>query len=169
MRRLILAVLGLVFLVVGVVALVFLGSSQPATTELTEEQEAEVVQALADRWAGFKEAVENEDYEGWAAYWTHDAWVLQPGSDLRGDDLFDFVRELFASGIDFSVFDEEPLGTFIHGEVAYQMGQVDEVLQSPDAEPWEVHEYYFARWVKDDGVWRIHRMLAAPRDAPPEG
>jgi ketosteroid isomerase-like protein len=156
-------------LVPAVLSLAFLAACQPATTELTEEQKAEVVQALAESWAGFKEAVENEDYEGWAAYWTEDAWVLEPGMDLRGDDLFDFVREMFASGADFTVFDAEPLETFVHGDVAYQIGQYDEAFQVPGAEPGEVHNYNFTRWVKEDGVWKIDRLLAGPREALPEG
>ena len=155
--------------VLAAFALTVLAACQPATTELTEEQKAEAVQALADSWAGFKEAVENEDYDGWAAYWTQDAWVLEPGQDLRGDALFDAVREMFASGIDISIFDEEPFETFVHGDVAYQIGQFDEAFQLPGAEPEEVHNYNFIRWVKEDGVWKIDRFLAGPRDAPPEG
>ena len=44
----------------------------------------EVEQAIADQWAGFKVALLNGDAEGWASFWTPDAWLMEPGMDKRG-------------------------------------------------------------------------------------
>lgn len=112
----------------------------------------------------------NEDYEGWASYWTPDARVLQPGMDLSGSDLLDFGRDFFASGAQIFTLDVQSFEIFVHGEVAYQIGQLDETFQMPGEEPAEAHDYVFTKWEKQtDGAWRISRYLAGPRDAPPEG
>ncbi|MEK0326592.1 MAG: hypothetical protein QQN63_12915, partial [Nitrosopumilus sp.] len=66
-----------------------------APAEMTDAERTQIEAEITDQWAGFKDAVLNEDYEGWASYWTPDARVLQPGMDLSGSDLFDFGRDFF--------------------------------------------------------------------------
>ncbi len=155
--------------------LVLLAACQPASPpEMTDAEraqiEAEVEQAIANRWAGFTEAVLAVDYDGWASYWTPDARVLQPGMNLSGTAFFDYVRDLFAEGVQYLAFDVESLDIFVHGDAAYQIGQLDESAILAGGEPAEWHDYVFVRWVKqEDGEWRISYLMAGPRDAPPEG
>ena len=143
----------------------------PEMTDAEQAQiEAQAKQAIADQWAGFTDAVLDHDYQGWAAYWTPDARVLQPGMDLGGTALFDFVRDFFDSGVQILTLDVQSFETFVHGDVAYQIGQLDETLQMPGGDSAEAHDYIFTRWERQsDGVWRISRFLGGPRDAPPEG
>ena len=89
--------------------------------------------------------------------------------NLRGNDLLDFVRDLFESGIQVVEWNVRPVETFVHGDVAYQMGEMDEALQMPDAETSRAEGYFFARWQRENGVWKIDRLVAGPREAPPEG
>jgi len=155
-------------------AVLLLSAACQGPAEMTDADqpqiEAEVEQAIAEQWVGFGDAVVNLNYEAWASFWTPDARVLQPGSDLNGSDLFDFARDFFASGAQIFTFDVQSFEIFVHGEVAYQIGQLDETFQMPGGDPVEEHDYIFARWKKQtDGVWRISRFVVGPRDAPPEG
>jgi ketosteroid isomerase-like protein len=156
-------------------ALILLGACQAAAPpEMTDAEraqiEAEAEQAIADQWDGFIEAVLAVDYDGWASYWTSDARVLQPGMDLSGSALFDYVRDFFDGGVQFLTFDVGSFEVFVHGDAAYQIGQIDESAVLPGGEPAEWHDYFFVRWVKqENGEWGISYLLAGPRDAPPEG
>jgi ketosteroid isomerase-like protein len=132
--------------------------------------EAEVAQAIADQWVGFRETIQAGDYDGWASYWTSDTRILQTGVDLSGTAWFDYVRDFFEGGVQFLTLDVESFDVFVHGDVAYQIGQMDETAELAGGDPAEWHEYLFVRWVRGtDGMWRISRFLSAPREAPPEG
>ena len=156
------------------VTVLILMTACQAPPEMTDADpgqiEDQAKQAIADQWAGFTDAVLDLDYEGWAAYWTQDARVLSPGMDLSGTALFEVVRGMFESGMQIHTIDVQSFETFVHGDVAYQIGQMDETLQTPGGDSDEAHDYIFTRWEQQsDGVWRISRFLGGPRDAPPEG
>ena len=168
------AVAAVVAAIVAVVALLFVATVPTAPPEMTEAElaqiEAEATQAIADQWDGFKNAIMNQDVEGWQSLWTSDPRVLEPGMDLSGSDLFAAGREFFESGGEVVAFDLESLEIFVHGDAAYQIAQYVEFFQAPDQEPVEVHANLFARWARQpDGVWKIDRFLAGPRNALPEG
>lgn len=146
----------------------------PPPAEMTDAEraqiEAEAKQAIVGRFAGFRDALLNGDAEGWVSFWTPDARLLEPGMDMTGDDLFDFIREFFGSGGEVFAFETESYEIFVHGDVAYQIGQYDESFQFPGTEAVEVHNHFFMKWDRQpDGEWKIDRFLAGPRDAPPEG
>lgn len=157
----------------GVLFFFYTAEKAPPPAEITEAEiaqiEAEATLAISDQWADFIVTLQNLDYDGWRSFWTSDARVLQPGSDLQGSALFDFATEMFSSGLQFSEFDVESFDVFIHGDVAYQIGKYDEVTQMPGEEPTEYHDHFFARWVTEGGVWKIDRFMGSPREAPPEG
>ena len=162
-----------VLLLLGV-GFFFYASRPVPSAEMAEAEiaqiEAEVVEAIAGQWAGFRETIQAGDYDAWADYWTSDTRMLQPGMDLTGTAWFDYVRDFFNGGVQFLTFDVESFDVFVHGDVAYQVGQYDETAELADGEPGEWHDYFFVRWEKGaDGIWRINRFLSAPRDAPPEG
>ena len=156
-------------------ALILLAACQPAPpSEMTDAEraqvEAEAKQAIADRWAAFENALMSRDAEEYRSFWTQDARILEPGMDMRGSDLHDFFREFWGSGGEVFTFSLESYEIFVHGDVAYQIGQYDESFQFPGEEPAEAHNYFFMRWEKQaDGVWQIDRLVAGPREAPPEG
>ena len=151
--------------------LLLVAACQTAPPEMTDAEiaqiEAEVTQAIADQWAGFRETIQAGDYDGWASYWTSETRILQPGMDLSGTAWFDYVRDSFEGGVQFLTFDVESFDVFVHGDIAYQIGQYDETAELAGGEPAEWHEYLFVRWVRGtDGMWRISRLLSAPREAP---
>ncbi len=152
-------------------ALVLLAACQPAAPpEMTDADKAEVEQAIADRWAAFESVILSKDVDEYMSYWTQDARILEPGMDLAGSDLHDFFREFWGSGGEVFSFGLESYEIFVHGDVAYQIGQYDESFQFPGEEPAEAHNYFFTRWERGaDGVWQIDRLVAGPREAPAEG
>lgn len=131
--------------------------------------DADAKQAIADRWAAFKEACESRDVEQWKSFWTRGMRILEPGMDMSGPEFMEFGRNFFESGGKVFSFDMESLEIFIHGDVAYQIGRYQESFQFPDQEPAEVDNHAFVRWEKEGGTWKISRLLAGPAEGPSEG
>jgi ketosteroid isomerase-like protein len=164
------AVLGL--LVVLGVAFFLYGSPAGPPAEMTEAEmaqaEAEAAQAISDRWAEYRDALMSGDVDEIMSYWTSDAHLYEPGMNLTAADLSDWLQAAFetTSVVDLEV---RRLDIFVHGDVAYEITEADEPLQveGQGLVPREV--YGFFRWEKEDGVWKMDRLVVGPRDAPPEG
>jgi ketosteroid isomerase-like protein len=165
---------GLAVLLVLGVAFFFYSSPAPPPAEMTEAEiaqiEADVGQAISARWAGFREGLLAGDIDGMMELWTQDVRLLEPGMDFNRADLLGFITDFVeGGGVGFD-FQQETFDLFLHGEVAYQIGQYDEEIQFGGQERIVVQNHFFVRWEKgEDGVWRISRFHAAPREAPPEG
>ena len=114
---------------------------------------AEAKRAIMDRWNAYMTRVAEMDKETWMSYWTQDAWLLEPGMNLKGSDISDFADALSDGGGQMFSLDLTSHEIFVHGNVAYQIGQYDEAFQFPGEERMEVQNYFFARWVNDDGTW----------------
>lgn len=128
--------------------------------------DAAVQQQIADRLVAFRSAILAGDAEPFLAFWTTDARALEPGVDRSGEDFRTYVRDFFATGKVLSI-DMQPFERFVHGDVAYEMGQYDETAQVQGQQPMTIKNYYFARWERgQDGQWRFDRLVAGPRDAP---
>lgn len=98
-------------------------------------------------------------------FFTTDARLLEAGVNVAGDEVGDFLREFFETGRALS-FDLEAYDRFVHGDVAYELGEYDETVEV-EGEEETVQNYYFLRWEKGaDGVWRFDRLVAGPREAP---
>ncbi|NNM04503.1 MAG: hypothetical protein HKO65_05320, partial [Gemmatimonadetes bacterium] len=141
--------------------------------EWAEEEaqiEAEVLQAITERLNAYEGFVASRDLEGWWSYWTEDVHVMEPGMDMAGEDFYNMGKDFFEAGGEvFSanwITDE----LFVHGDVAYLIGEIHEAFRYPGAEPAEAHNHIFVRWEKQpDGVWKMSRFVAGPIDAPPAG
>jgi ketosteroid isomerase-like protein len=162
-----------VLLAIGV--LFFYSSGPPsAPAEMSEAEiaqvEAEVAQTISDRWAAYHDVLVAGDIPGIQDYWTSDLRVLEPGMDFTKNDVENFFTDFFGSGGVGYGFQPETFDVFVHGDVAYHVGQYDEDVQFGGQERNVIQNYFFARWEKgEDGVWRISRFVAAPREAPPTG
>jgi len=142
--------------------------------EMTEAEiaqiEAEATQAITDRLSDMGRYNPIEHFDAWSDLFTPDVRVLGPGTDRSGNAWFESVRGLADTGVEFLNLDVEPFETFVHGDVAYQIGQWDQTMAIPSGETVENHVYFFARLERGtDGVWRLNRILSAPRAAPAEG
>jgi ketosteroid isomerase-like protein len=152
----------------------FLYRTPTAPPEMTEAEiaqiEAEAEDAIADRWTSFRTALMGSDADAFLSHWTEDMRFLEPGMNFGRDDYESLCQEVWGSGGAITAFEVGPSDTFVHGNAAYQVGQIRETLQFPGGEPEEFYNNFFARWEKGpDGVWRVDRFVAGPVDAPAEG
>jgi len=168
---------GLVALLAALLALGFMfffyasPTSEPA--EMTEADiaqiEAEAKQAITDQWARYGN-LESRTFEDWAALNAPDFWILEPGLDIRGDEVAQLGRDFFGSGAQVLSYDVESLEIFVHDDAAYQIGRYSEVLQNAEGVATDVHKNFFARWKKQpDGEWRLDRWLGGQVESPSEG
>ena len=128
--------------------------------------DAAVQQQIADRLAGLRAALLAGSVDSFLTFWTDDVRVLEPGVDRSGEAFRQYIREFLATGKVVSL-DIQPYDRFVHGDVAYETGQYDETAQIPGQSPMVFKNYYFSRWERgEDGLWRIDRFVAGPRDAP---
>jgi ketosteroid isomerase-like protein len=138
------------------------------TGKTAAEIEAEVRQNLTDRIEFYRDAVLRGDAQAAASFWTSDAWELGPGVSVKGDEQKAALVEAVGSGA-ITAFDIELLDLSVHGDVAYGIYQYSLTLQMEGQQPVTVANNSFSRWEKEDGVWKVSRMVAGPRDAPPGG
>lgn len=131
---------------------------------------AEVRQAIIDRWAAYKEATLSRNKAEAMSLWAPEARFLEPGMDLSGSDLYAFMEDFWENGGEVFEFNMETMEVFDHGDVAYEIAQYDETFKFPGGEPMTVHNYGFFRWEKQpEGDWKLHRVVAGPREGPGEG
>lgn len=137
-----------------------------ASQPVPAADDAAVQQEIADRLVAFQSAILAGDAEPFLGFWTSDARALEPGVDRSGEEFRQYVRDFFAGGKVTSI-DIQPYERFVHGDVAYEMGQYDETAQVQGQPPMTFKNYYFARWERgEDGQWRFDRLVAGPRAAP---
>ena len=170
MRRLALAVLSVAFLVAGVVALVFLGASQPATAELTEEQKAEIAAEV--------DSVMNEWWTVWSTALDYDrgmSFFLDEPETAWADDgqvyytatVIDETFRPFFAGLqrqDLTPIDSRTI--VLTSDVVYTIrhNTIVAVDTAGNAGP----EIRFAEtivWVKRNGEWKV---LLGHGSIPPE-
>ncbi len=136
------------------------GETPPAVDEAAVRQE------LTDRMRAHADLVMAGDVDAAMAYMTDDARLLEPGIDLSGAAIGEFLREFFSTGGSISMFEPEAYDYFVHGDVAYEIGEYDETYVV-GGEQQTVENYYFIRWEKGaDGEWRFDRIVTGPRAAP---
>ena len=130
-----------------------------------ETDTAMVGQELTDQMAAFREAILSGEADRSIGFFTTDAHILEAGVNVAGDEVGDFFREIFETSRILS-FDIEAYDQFVHGDVAYEVGEYDETVEV-EGEEETVQNYYFLRWEKGtDGAWRIDRVVTGPREAP---
>jgi ketosteroid isomerase-like protein len=97
-------------------------------------------------------------------YYTEDARLVGPGMDLDRPSLVEGMRGTFEAGIQVKV-NRRTLEVFVHGDVAYEIAQAEDVFLSPDgATAYISRNHMFIRWKRgEDGEWRFHRALLSPR------
>lgn len=144
-----------------------LAGCAPAETPPPEDEtdEQAVREELSARMDAYGEAALAGDANALVGFWTEDARLWEPGMDMDRSEIGAFLREFLQTGRVTS-FEIEPFDVFVHGDAAYDFGRYDEVLEI-EGETQEIRGYYAARWERGaDGVWRIDRLVAGPRDAP---
>jgi ketosteroid isomerase-like protein len=161
-----------VLLAIGVI---YFGTPSPTLPpEMTEAEiahsESEAKQAIEGRWDEYIDAVIRADIEELMSFWTQDMRILGPGLDLDWTGYETHLDEIHGAGVQYLTYVVKPFDIFVHGDVAYWIGQMDQSFQPPGGSPQEVHGYLSVRWERPPGgEWIIDRVVWGPRDAPPEG
>ena len=134
----------------------------------TSGSSAEAVEAeLAQRISDYLEVLtEHRDADLARDYYTEDARLVGPGMDLDRPSLVEGMRGTFEAGIQVQV-NRRTLEVFVHGDVAYEIAQAEDVFLNPDgATANSLRNNMFIRWKRgEDGEWRFHRALLSPIDA----
>jgi len=126
----------------------------------------EAKQAILDRWAAWESKASEMGYEMWSQFWTADGWLLRAGMNQRGADLHNLAREFFGPALqDYSIH-VDSFEIYVHGDVAYQIGQYDESWEMQGEARVEDRNYFFAMWKKEDGTWKLHRAVGGAREGP---
>jgi ketosteroid isomerase-like protein len=138
------------------------------TAETAQVDEAAVRAALAARIDAYEQAALEGDLASMKGLWTDDVRLFQPGMVMSGAEVGAFYDEVFGGGARVETIDIRTDEAFVHGDVAYTIGDYEETLMmAPDAEPMVEYNHWFARWERGaDGTWRIDRMVVGAVDAP---
>ena len=134
----------------------------------TSGSSAEAVEAeLAQRISDYLEVLTvHRDADLARDYYTEDARLVGPGMDLDRQSLVEGMKGTFGAGIQVQV-NRRTLEVFVHGDVAYEIAQAEDVFLSPDGTTANrLRNNMFIRWKRgEDGEWRFHRALLSPIDA----
>jgi uncharacterized protein (TIGR02246 family) len=119
---------------------------------------------LAQRISDYLEVLTvDRDADAAREYYTEDARLLGPGMDMDRPGLVENMRATFESGIKVQV-DRRTIEVFVHGDVAYEIAQAEDVFLSPDGATADtLRNNMFIRWRRgEDGEWRFDRALLSP-------
>jgi len=99
-------------------------------------------------------------------FYTEDARLVGPGMDMDRPTLIEGMRGTFEAGVQVQV-NRRTIEVFVHGNVAYEIAEAEDVLLSPDGATADtLHNNMFIRWERgEDGQWRFDRALMSPVDA----
>ena len=128
-----------------------------------ESVEAEIAKRISDY---LEVLTVHRDADLARDYYTEDARLVGPGTDMDRPSLVEGMRGTFEAGIQVQV-NRRTLEVFVHGDVAYEIAQAEDVFLSPDGGTANtLRNNMFIRWKRGkDGEWRFHRALLSPIDA----
>lgn len=131
------------------------GAQNDATAEITE------------RITGYlRHLTVTRDADAAADYFTADARMLGPSTDLDRAAILDGIRGAFDAGVEVQV-SRRTLELFVHGDSAYEIAQTEDTFLHADGTSNSLRNNMFIRWERgDDARWRFARVLLSPQDAP---
>jgi len=88
--------------------------------------------------------------------------------NLNRDEIQTVMDGMFQTTT-WTAYDAELLDLFVDRKAAYAIYEVAERFQVGGQEPEPAAWNCFTRFVQEDGVWKVHRDVCGPRDAPAEG
>ena len=146
--------------------------SSPPSAEMSPEEvaqiETEVRRDITSRLEDYRTAAQHRDAQAAASLFASDAVLLEPGVAVTGGEIAS-LHEGALENVGSIEYDFEIGELFVHGDVAYTIHVETVTVHSAGQEPVTMASNAFVRWTKEDGVWKIHRAVVGPRDAPAEG
>ena len=134
-------------------------TSDPDSVKSTED--------ISKRIFGYLDALKRQDVQAAGEYWTEDSRLIGPGIDLDKSHLLEGLSSTFAAGVQFNVVKRPTIELFVHGDVAYEIAQAEEVLFNPRTTSSDtMRNNLFIRWEKgSDGNWRFARVVLGSQTA----
>ncbi len=131
----------------------------------SDSDSAKTAKEISKRIFDYLDALKRQDVQAAGEYWTEDSRLIGPGIDLDRSHLLEGLRSAFAAGIQVNVLKRSTIEFFIHGDVAYEIAQAEEVLLNPGTTSSDtIRNNLFIRWEKgSDGNWRFDRVLLGPQ------
>ena len=131
--------------------------------------QADAATAIAERIDMYLEQLTAErDVEAAEDFYTHDARLLGPDTDLDRPGIVAAIRSVFDAGVEAKVR-RRTLELFVHGDAAYEIAQADDTFVNPDGTSDTMRNNLFIRWERgSDGRWRFARVLLSPRESTPQ-
>ena len=128
----------------------------------------EAIQELMPLFEAFNAAVMSGDLEAVMALWASDPLEVGPGAWRTYDEI---VAD-YGAGLEtltFTAWDIEPFDAWIHGDAAYVFshGYIHGYGEAGDTVVYDLNSV--SRLVKEDGEWKMHRVLYGDRNAPEQG
>lgn len=128
------------------------------------EANQDAAAAIAQSIDGYLEQLTNSrDLEAAADFYTPDAKLIGPDTDMGRSDLVETLHSVFENGIEVDV-NRRTVELFVHGDAAYEIAQTDDTLVNPDGSSQTLRNNLFIRWERGaDGKWRFARVLLSPQ------
>jgi hypothetical protein len=168
-------------LVFVVLSLAFLAACQPATTELTEEQKAAIVDEIAGLYAEAAEAIRAQDVDGWLAYFENSEELtftscVQDGPvaayrswSARADTTYAH----YAAIASMDRFEWGDLHTrLLASNVAVVTTTYEAVATDTAGVSFAGNATWVAVWVRTDGQWKMANVAETwrwPEESPEAG
>ena len=138
----------------AVVSLALLAACQPATTELTDAQKAEIEAAVLEASVAYTDVFHAEDSDGYMSYnsdWAGTPWgCCETLDDLRSSVQTDWDRW------DFESFENGEMEVMVLGPdaAAVAFTQMQVRVDSAGVRRETAHKLAFI-WVRDAGQWKL--------------
>ena len=135
------------------------GGSDSDNTKSTNE--------ISKRIFGYLDALKRQDVQAAGEYWTEDSKLIGPGMELDRSQILEGLRSAFASGIQVNVLNRPTIEFFVHGDIAYEIAQAEEVFINPATTSADtIRNNLFIRWEKgSDANWRFDRVVLGPQNS----
>ena len=133
--------------------------------ESSDSDSAKTTNEISNRILGYLDAIERQDVQAAGEYWTEDCKLVGPGIELNRSQLIEGLQQAFSGGVQVDVIKRPTIELFVHGDVAYEIAQAEEVFLNPGTTSADtVRNNMFIRWEKGpDGNWRFDRVLLGPQ------
>jgi ketosteroid isomerase-like protein len=163
-------------LVLSVLSLAVLAACQPATTELTEERRAAIVEELTQAFDAYADVVRQLDHDALMVRFTSEtddvAWAHQGVVTRSWTDIAEVVRQnwaMFASVESFAWRDLHLQA--LAADIAVVTTMFDFVATDTAGAPIALNGTFSTVWLQTDGEWKIVNSAETypPAEAAPQG
>lgn len=125
---------------------------------------ASIGQEITDRHHAYISAFIDENVDKlYYDFWTPAYYEFTPNFAKDRDGMRQQMTQFYDAGGKLYSYDLQSLDRYVDGDVVYDIGIYDNVGAAGNGMQFVIHGYYFLRWIKHDGAWRVDMAAAGPR------